>query len=498
MAELWAMLGGLLLPLAFSPFDMPVLVPIALGLLFMSWINATPLQALRRGYWFGLGQYGFGISWIYVSMHDYGGASVFEATGLTALFAVCMAWYPALAGWLAVRFFRGSAGFRLIAVYPAVWMLIEWIRGWFLTGFTWLQVGYSQTDTLLSHVAPLLGSYGVGWITALLAGLAFSLAWLSRSGRKTALAGLVLILVVSQGLGLVRWSQPEGEPFTATLLQGNIPQDAKWQPEFQQATLLRYLNLTRKHWQSRLIIWPETAVPAFYHQVRQTYLTPLETEARQHGTDLLIGVPYLDESTHQYYNALVNLGQTPGVYLKRHLVPFGEFLPLRSVLGAVLNILDIPLTDFTAGSPQQPLLQAAGHPLTASICYEDIFGQESLLGLPEARYLVNVTNDAWFGDSMAPHQHAQMARMRAIETSRYLLRATNTGLSVLVGPDGRIQTQGPLFQTTEVTGLIQPLSGATPYVLWGDGVFVMVILITLIWALWTSRLTAPEEHPHHE
>ncbi len=480
LTSLPAVLGGLLFPLAFSPFDQPVLAPIALGLLFTVWLGATPGQAFRRGYLFGLGQYGVGTGWIYISLHDYGGASAWEASGLTALFTLCMAWYPGLAGWLAVRFFRGSEGFRLMAVFPAVWMLIEWFRGWFLTGFTWLQVGYSQTDTLLAAIAPVLGSYGVGWVAALLAGMAFALPRLHRFGRKAVFAGLILVMLASHGLNQLRWAEPAGLPFQATLLQGNIPQDAKWQPEFQQATLLRYVRMTRDHWDSRLIIWPETAIPAFYHQVRESFLNPLQTEARQHGSDLLIGAPYLDESTRQYYNALINLGQTPGFYFKRHLVPFGEYLPLRPVLGFILDMLDIPLSDFAAGATGQPTLQAAGHPLVASICYEDIFGQESLDGLPEARYLVNVTNDAWFGDSLAPHQHVQMARMRALETARYLLRATNTGVSAVIGPDGRIKAQAPLFQVSETTGTVQPLSGTTPYVRWRDYAFLTVLGLVLL------------------
>ncbi|MEY4194564.1 MAG: hypothetical protein RLZZ226_932 [Pseudomonadota bacterium] len=482
MVDLLAVLGGLLFPLAFAPFNQPVMAPVALGLLFTTWLRATPGQAFRRGYWFGLGQYGFGTGWIYVSMHDYGGASVWEAGGLTALFALCLALYAGLAGWTAVRFFRGTAPLRLIAIFPAVWILVEWLRGWFLTGFTWLQAGYSQTDTLLAHIAPILGSYGVGWVTALLAGLAFALPQLGRTGRRMVLVSLILLLSASYGLSQIQWAEPDGEPFRVTLLQGNIPQDAKWQPEFQQATLLRYIRMTRDHWDSRLIIWPETAVPAFYHQVRETVLTPLESEARQHGTDLLIGVPYLDQTTQQYYNALINLGQTPGLYFKRHLVPFGEFLPLRSLLGFVLDILDIPLADFSPGQTRQPSLQAAGHSLAASICYEDIFGQESLEGLPQARYLVNVTNDAWFGDSMAPHQHVQMARMRAIETARYLLRATNTGVSALIGPNGRVEARAPLFEVSETSGTVWPLSGTTLYVRWGDVPIIGLMLLILLGA----------------
>ncbi len=493
-----AALGGILYPLAFSPFDLPALAPVAIGLLFMAWRSSTPGRAAWQGFLFGLGQYGFGVSWIFVSMHDYGGASVYEATGLTALFTVCMALYPALAGWLAVRFFQGSRVFRLILVYPAIWMAVEWLRGWFLTGFTWLQVGYSQTDTLLAGYAPVLGSYGVGWLTVMLAGMVLVLLHGRRRTRRFVAAGVLLIVGGGLLLKPVNWSEPAGESFRVTLLQGNIPQDAKWQPAFQRQTLLHYADMTRQHWDSRLVVWPETAIPALYHQVRDSFLPGLQTEARQHGTDLLIGVPYLDETTHQYYNALLGLGEKTGFYFKRHLVPFGEYLPLRPLFGFILDILEIPLSDFAAGTAAQPALQAAGHPLAASICYEDIFGQESLQGLPDARYLVNVTNDAWFGHSMAPYQHVQMARMRALETARYLLRATNTGVSALIAPDGRILNQAPLFETSDVTGSIQPLQGITPYIRWGDSAFVVLLAGALGWARWQSRTQPRKEEDVHD
>ena len=488
LSHLLAALGGVLFPLAFSPFDLPALAPIALGLLFSGWLHATPAQAARQGYLFGLGQYGFGVSWIYISMHDFGGASLYEALGLTALFTACMALYPALAGALAVLFFQGDRTVRRVLVFPAVWMAVEWFRGWFLSGFTWLQVGYSQTDTLLAHFAPLLGSYGVGWMVAVLAGLAFSLRDLAGIKRYVIPCGLLLIPGTGLLLGQVHWSTPAGEPFQASLLQGNIAQNVKWQAEFQRQTLLHYVRLTEKNWQSRLVVWPETAVPAFYHQVRDSLLQVLEEEARTHDTDLLIGIPYLNPDSQQYYNALVSLGQHSGFYFKRHLVPFGEYLPLRPLLGFVLEILDIPLSDFAAGEASQPPLQAAGYPLAASICYEDIFGQESLSGLPEARYLVNVTNDAWFGDSMAPYQHVQMARMRALESSRYLLRATNTGVSALIDSAGRIVTRAPLFETSVITGSVTPLQGTTPYVVWGDGAFLFGLTLVLGWARWKAHL----------
>jgi apolipoprotein N-acyltransferase len=482
-----AVLGGLLLPLAFAPFDYPFLAILSLGLLFLSWLNASPRRAFLRGYGFGLGQYGFGVSWVYVSMHDYGGASAPEAVGLTSLFTLFLALYPAAAGWLAVRLGSGSRITRLVLVFPAVWILVEWFRGWFLTGFTWLQIGYSQVETPLANLGPVLGVYGVGWAVGLLAGLALAAVSPIRRQRVSVAVAMAGVVGLTAALGGVAWTHPAGQPFKAALLQGNIAQDIKWQPEFQRQTLQTYVAMTRQQWDARLVVWPETAIPAFYHQVRDTFLPDLEAEARQHGTDLLIGVPFYDRAEDRYYNAVVGMGQAQGVYFKRHLVPFGEYLPLRPLLGFVLDILEIPLSDFAAGNGAQPPLKAAGYPLAPSICYEDIFGQESLAGLPAAAYLVNLTNDAWFGASIAPHQHVQMARMRALETGRYMLRATNTGVTAIISPNGRIVAAAPLFERTSVAGAVTPMQGSTPYIVWGDWP-VVIGLALLVGGAWLLRV----------
>jgi apolipoprotein N-acyltransferase len=302
--------------------------------------------------------------------------------------------------------------------------------------------------------------------------------------RQVAFFSILGLVAVSATLSHLNWTRPAGEPFKVALLQGNVPQDQKWQPEFQKATLKMYTEMTREHWDAKLVVWPETAVPAFYQQVKDGFLAGLEAEARSHGTDLLVGVPFYDATEDRYYNAVAALGKTPGFYFKRHLVPFGEYVPLRPLLGWVLDILQIPLADFASGNGGQAPLVAAGHPLAASICYEDIFGQESLAALPEAAFLVNVTNDAWFGDSMAPHQHAQMVRMRALETGRWMLRATNTGVTALIDPKGVITAKAPLFRKSVLTGEIVPMGGRTPYVVWGDApavVGVMALLAGLGW-----------------
>jgi apolipoprotein N-acyltransferase len=473
-----ALLGGVLMPFVFSPFDWPWLAPVCLFLLFASWLKSTPLQALARGYLFGMAQFGVGISWVYFSMHDYGGASVLEAGGLTALFVLALSCYPALAGWLSVLLF-GDHGkhLKLLVAFPAFWVIFEWLRAWCIVGFPWLQAGSSQVGTALGQgLAPLLGVYGVSFAVALLAGLGLSVLHRSNWQRRGAMMGIGMLIVGCAWLGRIQWTQAAGPPFKAALLQGNIAQNHKWQPESQASTLELYAGLTRQHWDARLIVWPETAITTYYHQVKDTWLADLRKEAAPHNTDLIIGIPWYDLNSHRYYNAMVSLNDKPGQYFKRHLVPFGEYLPLRQAFSWVLNILEIPMADFARGEEGQEPMQAAGYPVAASICYEDVFGHETRDALPQAAYLVNVTNDAWFGDSMAPHQHLQIARMRALESGRYLLRATNTGITAAIAPDGNIIALAPMFIPTSITAEITPMSGATPYIWYGDWLVIGVLV----------------------
>lgn len=479
LKDLSALIAGLLLPLAFSPFDQPFIAILSLATLLWAWQDATPIRAFGRGYLFGLGQFGVGVSWVFISMHLYGGASVPEGLGLTSLFVGFLALYPALVGWLTGKFIPHRPISRHVIAVPALWTLLEWLRGWLLSGFPWLSLGYSQTGTPLGNIAPILGGFGVSWIVLLAAGLALNAIQLKGGLRRASGIALIAVLGVSALLGRVEWSEPSGAALSVALIQGNVAQNLKWQPEVQQETLRRYLAMTRRHWDARVVVWPETAVPAFYQQLEKSVLPALRAEAADHGTSLLLGIPYFKQDPDRYYNALTGLGTADGIYFKRHLVPFGEYLPLRPLLGWILEILEIPLSDFAPGAAEQQPIIAAGLPVAGSICYEDIFGHESRAGLPEAAFLVNVTNDAWFGDSMAPHQHVQMARMRAKEAGRYLLRATNTGVTAIIDARGQMVRTAPLFQEAELTGEILPMQGATPYVRFGDAPLVAIMLVLL-------------------
>lgn len=482
-----ACLCGALVPLGFAPFGWYPLPVLALALLVVLLWHAGPRRALWLGWLFGLGEFGIGVSWVHISIHEYGNASLALSVFTMLLLVMYLALFPALMGWVLART-RGDARARfMLAAFPAAWALSEWLRSWLFTGFPWLNIGYSQIDSPLAGFAPLFGVYGLGFMVALSAGLLALLV--TAPGRARLLAGVVLPLLWLGGwqLNQQRWTQPAGEAFNATLVQGNIPQALKWRPEQQRGTLDRYTALTREHLDSRLIVWPETAVPAFYDQVDAEFLQPLRKEMRAAGVSLVTGIPVLDREHWQYYNAVISLDEPGAFYYKVHLVPFGEYLPLRDWLAALLSFLPVPEADFTAGDIHQPLLRAAGYPVGASICYEVAFGEELIQALPQAAYLINISNDAWFGDSLAPHQHEEMARMRARETERYLLRATNTGISAIIDAGGRIVAQSPQFEVATVSHAVQPRSGATPYVRWGNWPVVIASGWLLAFSGWLGR-----------
>lgn len=481
-----APIAGILLTLSFAPFDYSCLALPTLIFLLACWQDISAKRAALRGFLFGLGLFGSGVTWVYISMHDFGGAGVFGSSLLSGLFAAFWAVFPALAGYLTVQ----MKGPGQIVLMPVIWILVEYLRGyWVLNGFPWLQVAYSQLETPLAGYIPVLGVYGTGFITALTASLAVEICRrsLSRPGRLRPPLQLIMLLVILWVAGgllrNVHWTHQIGEPIRVAMIQGNIAQDQKWRPENKLNTLLKYKRLTEAHWDSNIIIWPETAIPAYLDQVQEGFLAPLGNDAKQHNTDLIISVPVQDQAPTKNYNAVITLGKEQGIYRKIHLLPFGEYLPLQPLSGFVLDLINTRLGNFTPGATNQPLLTAGGYPFVTLICYEDAFGDLAIRGLPNAAYLVNVTNDGWFGDTIEPHQHLQMARMRALETGRFLLRSTNTGVTAIVSPTGEIISSAPLFQETALTGTITPMGGMTPYARWGDkpviGVMVGLLLALL-------------------
>lgn len=488
--DLLALAAGALTPLAFSPLGWWALALVTTALLLTLWLFSTPRRAGWRGFLYGLGLFSVGISWVFISIHYHGHVGLGLSLLLTLALILVMALFPMALGWLLVRFLpqgfeTRATRYKLLLAFPAGWLLMEWVRGWFMTGFPWLSLGYSQTESPLAGLAPLLGVFGVSWAVvfsaALLVGLLFD-----KVGRVFYLAMLVSLWLMAWVAHTVEWTEPSGAPMEVVLLQGNIPQDLKWHPDVRRPTIDLYTGLTREHWGADLIVWPETALPAFYYEA-ESFLRDLETEAREEGTDLLIGMLSFDQQRRRYYNTMMSLGSQRGTYHKNHLVPFTEYLPLKSLLGGLVSFMQVPMSDFSKGGPNQRPLQVAGQYAGISICFEDAFGEEIINALPEATLLVNVSNDAWFDDSWAPPQHLQMARMRALETGRPLLRATNTGITAIVDEKGRVIERAPQFEVASIRGTIQPRSGMTLYALTANWLVVLASFLLIGVSCWRLR-----------
>jgi len=419
------------------------------------------------------------------------------AATATLAFCAFLALAPAAAGYGYARLPAPTA-IRATLLLPALWTLTEWVRGWIFTGFPWLALGYSQVPmSPLAGYAPVLGVYALSLATAATAGASVTVVERARDGKSLsralmhpALAAVLALWLGGYALSHVRWTEPVGEPVSVALLQGNIPQDIKWTPEGLRATFQTYHRLALES-DAKLIVFPETALPLFLNQVPADYLESLADHARRNGGDVVIGVPERLPSG-DYYNSVISVGASPSQsYRKTHLVPFGEFIPLRPVLGAIVGALAIPLQDFSRGSPDPRPLEVAGQRVAMNICYEDVFGEEIIRQLPEATILANVSNVAWFGRSIAPRQHLQISQARAMETGRYMLRATNTGMTAIVNERGEVVSAAPQFETASLRGKVQGYTGTTPYMRWGNYAVLAISLALIALSVLLSRRRAP-------
>ena len=461
-------LAGALAVAGFAPVGAWPLTWAALVVLFVSLARATCTRTgFAHGFAWGLGFFLAGVSWVYVSLHVYGGMAAPLAATATLLFCAFLALFPAAAGAFAARI--ASPAMRVLLALPLAWSVLEWVRGWIFTGFPWLQLGYSQIpDGPLAGFAPVLGIYGVNTLLAMSAALA-AWAWITPSLRVRlgTFAALLCFMAAGWSLRTLNWTQPAGAPTSVALLQGNVPQNLKWRPEATTETLTLYARLAQAS-PAQLIVLPETALPIFESDLPAVYREGLQAQGQKNGGDVLVGLP-TGQLDGAYYNSVISLGTSPSQrYHKSHLVPFGEYIPQKPIWGWVLDVLHIPLSDFARGAPDQAPLAAGGQRVAVNICYEDAFGEEIIRALPAATVLANVSNLAWFGDSFAPWQHAQMSQARALETGRMMLRATNTGLTALIDKQGRIVAALPLFETGTLTGTVQGYTGSTPYIRWGN------------------------------
>jgi apolipoprotein N-acyltransferase len=479
-AALVSFLLGAGLSLSFAPFGIFPLAFVAPAVLVWLWEGATARRAAWLGFCFGSGTFLAGTYWLYTSIHVFGEAPIWIAFLLMLGLVAIMGLYHALVGYVVARFLPAAGLLRWMVGIPATWVLVEWLRGWILSGFPWLALGYSQIDSWLGAFAPVSGVYFVSLLVMLTAGALVAI--LRGSAMHRIVSAVVVVALWTAGALLAgrEWTQRSDGDLTVSLVQGAISQDLKWQAENREATLRLYDDMTRGVLGRQLIVWPEAALPVLAHEVGD-YLATLHRDARAHGSQVVMGILRYDFERQHFRNGLLVLDDPPQWYYKRRLVPFGEFFPVPAFVRSWMRLMTLPYVDFAAGDRNQPALRVAGVRLAPTICYEDAYGSEQLEVLREATVLINVSNDAWFGDSTAPHQHLEIARMRALEAGRYLLRATNNGITAIIGPDGSIVDSIPQFKAAVLNGEVAPRTGLTPYAMTGNmPVIVLCLLLLLI------------------
>ena len=476
---------GTLAVFAFSPFNLWWLALIAVAVLRL--LQLRWQRPVLTGLYFGLGYFGFGVSWVFNSVYEFGHAPWPVAVLITLCFVVALSFF--VSGCLLLVSRLESHCPSVLAgdlIFIALWLFMEWLRGWLFTGFPWLLLGHSTIDSPLHGILPVFGTLGASAVILALALLLLAvMRALIRSPREFKLPAAMALLLI--GLVLVlgqrQWAEDvTGSTLQVAIVQGNIPVEMKWSRDRHSEIYDIYTEMSQTYLDRDVIIWPETAIPTYFRVAERDFLGDFRNQLIANSTQLLSGSFRYQKDPEEIYNSVVVVGEGLQKYDKQHLVPFGEYLPLRWLFDVFRRFVTIPMSDLTPGVGQ-PLLSIAGIPVGISICYEAIFGRELIHSLPQAQILVNVTDDSWFGDSLAPHQHLQMARVRARETERYLLRSTSTGISAVIDPVGRVLQQTEQFKRQTLTAEVQARRGHTPYSYWGDSIILVLILGLLVIAL---------------
>ena len=485
--NLLTILSGALLPLAFAPANWVPIVFISPAILLAIWLHSTPVQSLWRGWLFGLGFFGIGTSWVYVSIHQFGNASVPLAVLITILFIFILATFIAIQGFSFSLLYRHKSTVMVaLFAFPAWWVMWEWLRSELFTGFPWLFLGYSQIYSPLKGFAPLVGVYGISLVVTFINGCLYILFLRKEVKIKiSSVALLVILLFVGGSLTTKQWTHPQQRKLRVSLVQGNIHQTIKWDINHLFSILQTYYYVeTNRHWQSDIIVWPEAAIPIYPQQIA-SFLDSLSKEAKEHQTALITGIPIYHEKTQKTFNGLIVFGNGHGLYLKRHLVPFGEYTPFpQFFFSSVTKYFNIPMSDSNPGPWNQLPMYAKDISFAPFICYEIAYPLEVLNSMEGKAFIVVVSDDSWFNDSIASDQQLQIAQMRALETGRYLIYSTNTGITAIIDPYGKIHQSAPKNKLVVLTSQIIPVIGKTPLMRWNYypvlGIVIIFLLIGLI------------------
>ncbi|MBZ2168502.1 apolipoprotein N-acyltransferase [Marinobacter sp. F4216] len=485
LAALILLAAGAFQTFTFSPFEYWWLGPFSAFLILLVTIPAAPEKLFQAGWLTGLGLFGSGASWVYISISEYGNTNVPVAVLLTAIFVAGLALFHGLAFWFWGKLARENRVRRLI-LFPGIWLLGDWLRGWLLTGFPWLYLGTAHTDGPLGGWAPLVGVHGITlWITATGAAI-YGACWLARYrnwGATAATLALALIpWLAGPQLKQVEWTRLSDEPTSFAAMQGNIPQQIKWDPDFLRDQIVTYLGMTDGQWNTDLILWPETAIPIPHDQAGQI-IDHISDRLGDNST-LITGIPWYGFSERledfTFHNSIMAIGEGEGIYHKQKLVPFGEYVPLEGLLRGLIGFFDLPMSSFSRGPEYQSPLQAGGAKIMPFICYEVAYPDFVAFNSRQSGLLLTISNDGWFGASIGPLQHLQIARMRALETGRYMLRGTNNGVTAIINHKGKITESTPQFERVTLRGEVYSAEGMTPFMQTGSWPALTIALILVV------------------
>ena len=476
---IYALLAGLALPFAFAPYNQFWLALIIPAILWHLLQSSSPRKALWQGFIFGIGLFSLGVSWVYNSIHVYGQTPALTAIAITAAFVLVLAIFFAGFAYSIVKLMKGlPVNFRSLIAYPSLWVLWEALRGWAFTGFPWLFIGYTQIDAPLVGFAPIVGIYGISWLTVFSAGLLLYIIKVPNLRSKIGVGIFFLMLQLTGWLlQHVHWTKALGNPIDVVLVQPYTPQELKWVSANTPKIIDNLVTLSKPYFikNNQIIIWPEAAIP-----LPISYAKPLLDElallAREHNNTFITGIlNRADEK--RFYNSILAVGNGNGIYYKQHLVPFGEYMPYEDHLGKIFKVLSIPRPATQPGDDMQFGLQAGNLQISPAICYEIAYPSLTWSNFIMARadLLLTISNDTWFGDSLGPHQHLQIARMRALELGRYLLRGTNNGMTAIIDEQGKVTALAPRFQATVLTGTAEAREGKTPLGYYGHGIVLLFI-----------------------
>ena len=473
---LLALFAGAAITLSLAPFSLWPLGIISPAILLWLLIDTSPAQAFKRGWFYGLGLFGAGTSWVYVSIHVYGYTPAPLAALLTFIFCAGLGLFTAITFYIYARWVRDFPGGHHLG-FAAIFVLGEWWRSWFLTGFPWLYLGYGHLASPLTSWAPIGSVYLISFIVV------YTAAVITHGiDRQRWFKGhfvlCSMLWITGPILSTIEWSSPKDEPITVAMVQANISQHVKWDRDQLETTLRLYSESSAELWPDYdLVIWPEAAIPAYYQNAK-SFLEEMGRAAQKHQSTLITGIPVYNHELAKAHNSIMAFGNGDGRYYKQRLVPFGEYIPLENILHDLIKIFNLPMSAFSSGNANQAPLTANHLTIAPFICYEIVYPELISKWLPEADLLLTISNDAWFGRSIGPLQHLEMAQMRALETGRYLIRSTGSGVSAIINHHGEIVKESAQFKREIVTGTAIPMTGSTPFTI--TGIWPIIILCSLL------------------